>query len=290
MYNAVKNDIETFSSKEDRIADQINVINLLLRTPDSISTKYLPNLLAYLTAEDISSYVSETDHHISNLKYNINNTRQNELPKQITRYANSIKETLDLGLVERITPLLHELEIPEPIWSPGEEEKTDENENYYSNVEYEKLKELVRTSNFKTILKTLKSKKFYIMARVSNFNEDGISVMQLIKTYYPEVRLLYQDLGIIGTAINGYDDVGSKSTPLIQTDVENSVWEVDLFLKKGTVKFRCRDSWNQNWGGTTFLKGKAVTDGDNIIVEEGKYHIILNLSENTYEFVEDDEK
>ena len=51
------------------------------------------------------------------------------------------------------------------------------------------------------------------------------------------------------------------------------------------VKFRCRDSWSQNWGGLVFPLGKAIPDGDNIEVpQEGMYHIILNLTDNTYEF------
>ena len=97
---------------------------------------------------------------------------------------------------------------------------------------------------------------------------------------------MFQDVGIIGTSIAGFDDVGAMSTPMIQTNIENSIWEIDLYLKVGKVKFRCRDSWSQNWGGDTFPEGYSHFDGNDIqVTEEGNYHIILNLSENTYNFI-----
>ena len=108
----------------------------------------------------------------------------------------------------------------------------------------------------------------------------------MIKEYYPEVRLIYQDVGIIGTSINGFPDVGAKSTPLTNKKKDESIWEIEMFLKQGKVKFRSRDSWAQNWGGSSFPSGSAVFDGRDILVnEEGVYHISLNLDKKTYEFI-----
>ena len=290
LYNAVKNDTEAFDTYSNRINEQINYIDSLLVRPESIPIKMLPHILGYLSVEDINNYVSETNHHISNLKYNINNPKQNELFKQITSYVNSINKKMDFGFVDRIDPLFYEMGIAEPSWKHNEIVYINGIDNYYSQDDYNTLYNLVRTSQFRAVLKTLRKYKLIYFSKAYNFYEDGLSIMKLIKTYYPDVRLLYQDVGIIGTSIDGYDDVGAKSTPLIQTDINNSIWEVDLYLKKGTVKFRCRDSWNQNWGGTSFPKGKAEVDGDNIYVEEGNYHVTLNLSANTYEFIKEDKK
>ncbi|NJB71964.1 hypothetical protein GGR42_002426 [Saonia flava] len=290
FYNAVKNDTEAFNAYENRIDEQIKLIDTLLIKPESFPIELLPHILGYLAVEDINNYISETNHHISNLKYNINNPKQNELSKQITSYVNLINKKMDLGLVDRINPLFYEIGIAEPSWNFNEIVNVNGIDNYYSQDDYSTLYDLVRTSRFQVILKTLRSYKISYLSTASNYYADGLSIMKLIKTYYPNVKLLYQDVGIIGTSINGYDDVGAKSTPLIQTDIENSIWEVDLYLKKGTVKFRCRDSWNQNWGGTSFPNGTAETDGDNILIEEGNYHIVLNLSENRYEFIKVDEK
>ena len=105
------------------------------------------------------------------------------------------------------------------------------------------------------------------------------------------MKLLIQDVGIIGTSINGYDDVGAKSTPMLLIDEKESIWEIEIYLKVGTVKFRCRDSWAVNWGGDSFPNGEAIKHGYDIpINEEGNYHVILNLSKNSYEFIKKDDE
>ena len=110
-------------------------------------------------------------------------------------------------------------------------------------------------------------------------------MLKLIKNYYPGVKLLFQDVGIIGTSINGFDDVGAHSIPMTQTNEDESIWEIEMYLKEGRVKFRCRDSWALNWGGNTIPNGEAIFEGPDIHVNEsGNYHIILNLTSNTYEF------
>jgi hypothetical protein len=111
---------------------------------------------------------------------------------------------------------------------------------------------------------------------------DAASVQQLISQFNPKVRLLYNEVGIIGTAIAGYE--GVSSTPMTLTNAELSLWETDLYLKKGTVKFRTRNSWKQNWGGKSFPRGNAIFYWENIPVEEGYYHIELNLMDKTYSF------
>ena len=150
--------------------------------------------------------------------------------------------------------------------------------------------QLVNSDKFKATLKTVRSNNIFEKATINVSYSDALSIIRMIKKYYPDVRLLYEDVGIIGTSINGFDDVGGISTPMIQTDMEKNIWEIDLFLKVGRVKFRCRDSWSQNWGGDAFPNGKAVYFGGDIPVKEaGNYHIILNLSENTYEFIKQDD-
>lgn len=97
-------------------------------------------------------------------------------------------------------------------------------------------------------------------------------------------------MGIIGTSLGGYDDTGGKSTPMVNSGEQDNVWETTLYLKKGTVKFRCRDSWTQNWGGTDFPTGKTLSDGPNIPVPDaGWYRIVLNLNNGTYSFSEVEE-
>jgi hypothetical protein len=191
--------------------------------------------------------------------------------------------------------LLQELEIPLPkIDTAAIMQGWDLSDStYYSESDIEKCYNLIRTPKVTSLLKSLRTKSIWNLSNANNRYGDGISIIRLIKNYSPEVRLLLLDVGIIGTAINGYDNVGAKSTPMSLTNVQKSVWEIDLYLKKGTVKFRCRDSWAQNWGAgyenEVFPKGAAYREGNDIPIDiAGNYHIILDLSENTYEFIKQD--
>ena len=70
--------------------------------------------------------------------------------------------------------------------------------------------------------------------------------------------------------------------------------EIDIYLKKGEVKFRARDSWAQNWGAIPgndeLMSAEGIQDGANIVIsEEGNYHVILNLTSNMYQFIKQDD-
>lgn len=288
LYSTISYDLKFFEDIQHVFTNKLEIMQVLFNNPDSIPTPDLPYVLNFLAEEDIfQGFQSESTFHTNNLKYNPANREQNELIKEINSYSNSIS---DLHYFESdvIRTRLNELNIPYP--------KIDHNNimdgwirtdsTYYTSEDLSNLYTEVRSKSFQSKLRLIYANMSY--RRSANFSRlgNGKSIMQLIKTYYPEVKVLYMNVGIIGTAINGYDDTGAKSTPMIQTDVENSIWEVELYLKKGTVKFRCRDSWAQNWGSNNFPKGTGIQDGPNIpIPEAGLYHVILNLSANTFEFI-----
>ncbi len=93
-------------------------------------------------------------------------------------------------------------------------------------------------------------------------------------------------MGIIGGAVPTTGFVSSVPMKLI--DPKKGIWEIDIELNDGVVKFRNQNSWKQNWGGQVFPNGEAEFDGYDIPVKAGKYHIILNLYDSKYEFVRQD--
>ena len=146
---------------------------------------------------------------------------------------------------------------------------------YYSRARLDQLQTDLKSEKYQAMIKTYRSQKIaYKRGAQAKYN-NGTSILDLIKAYNLDVRVIYENVGIIGTALDGYDDVGGKSIPMERTDAVFSIWEAELYLKKGTVKFRCNDSWLRNWGATyakqNYLSGDAMPDGDNIIVEEGRY-------------------
>lgn len=294
LYNTIIYDVDKFKNQADYMNFQIESLDNILKFPDSIPKEYLPYVLYESGFDNFKSYQSDVFFYANDLQSDYENLERNELVKQISGYLNLVRPagTNDYDINnDMFTNFLisEDLAFPEMNREDLNEGWISSDSLYYSEVRLNKLKKDLKTDKYQAIIKTFRSQKIaYKRGAQAKFNS-GTSILELIKAYNPEVRVIYENVGIIGTALDGYDDVGGRSTPLQRTDTENSIWEAELYLKKGTVKFRCNDSWLRNWGGDfgveSYLSGDAMPDGNNIVVEEeGTYHIKLDLSNFTYEF------
>ena len=156
---------------------------------------------------------------------------------------------------------------------------------YYSQDQIKKARVIINSEKYRSAIKSIRTRTIFELATINVLLSDARSVVRKIKNYYPEVKMIYEDVGIIGTSIDGFDNMGAISTPMSERKLEPGVWETDLYLKRGRVKFRCRDSWSQNWGGNTFPEGEAHSFGGDIeVTEPGQYNIILDLNEGRYFF------
>lgn len=293
IYNSLKNEIEIFDARMAVLDRQISTLDYIFKIQDSVKLSSINKSdkqrliegLFWVTAP-APEPTFESKYFASNLSYDPESITQRELTKQISYYA----ENLDLSepLVDDTSFYMlkeYGLAFPE-LRSELYYSDYQNDSTYYSDEDYKKLNRLLASDAFLPSLKSLKSGYFAQRMSHNTWKSDAASLMKMIKNYFPEVKLLYQDVGIIGTSLDGFDDVGGESYSMIETDFELSIWETELYLKEGLVKFRCRNSWSQNWGGQDFPKGTAVSDGDNIqITKAGNYRIILNLLENTYEFI-----
>lgn len=288
IHTSIKEDTEIAHFVLNKQQQQIDLIDQVLTDPDQFNPYSLLYILFYLDTKP-RLYSSETKHLLSALEFNPNNTRQNELAKQITSYVNN--ESWDFSKDQWaaknfIIPLLEEAGIPaypssfaySALWDFKNVDTT-----FFSEQHLLTARALLKTTMFRSALKSLKVVKQELSAAaLNNSISDGQSIINAIKAYYPEVRLRFDDMGILGSA---FDTGFNQSIPMTLTNAQEGIWEIDTYLKQGIVKFRTRNSWNQNWGGDTFPKGTTVWYGNDIQVEAGNYHIVLNLTQNTYEFI-----
>lgn len=94
--------------------------------------------------------------------------------------------------------------------------------------------------------------------------------------------MFYTEVGIVGNATEkGWDD----TLFMKQTNPNLGIWEGDFVLKDGGLKFRCGNTWTDNWGGNTFPEGQSIYFGEDIPIKAGNYHVILNLTKKTYQFI-----
>jgi len=279
LYNSIKMDTDVFYNNTILFQNEIDIIDTLLNKNTTIPPRRIPVRLYFMDNMDNDIYISESNHNYSFLKFNPNNKKQNEIALQISNYISNTNN----GLTNNPNSF-HDFFMKHNIAFGGFNmiDVYDADSLFYSDYELERIKNLIQSESLRALLKTTKVYKGfdYIMSR--NYMEDGLSIMKLIEVYNPDVKLQFQDLGIIGNAINGWD---VPSSPMKLTNEKESIWEIDIALKNGSVKFRSRDSWNKNWGGNNFPSGRITFRSTDIPVEAGNYHVILNLSENTYEFI-----
>ncbi|MBT8394911.1 MAG: hypothetical protein HKO81_08445 [Flavobacteriaceae bacterium] len=290
LYNTITDDASQFEAMVSLTEQMVNTMDLLLELNDTIPEEILPMGLWSTTLTKLNQHFSETTQILQNLEYNPGNEKQNYLAKQLMGYGVLMTENIDLAF--NIDGAINEVFLNNNIFSPAFDYKNPMkgfigDSTHYSSKEISSSKNLLKDQSFRTLLKTQHTLVSLKVLDLKELQNDAVAMLGLIKRYHPEVKLLYQDIGIIGTSINGFDDVGAKSTPMTLTDEEKSIWEIEMYLKQGKVKFRCRDSWAINWGGNSFPEGKAIDHGGDITIPEaGNYRVILNLTDNTYEFIE----
>lgn len=285
LYNTMKEDTETYRGLIEGLDDQINRIDYLLRSYDSIPVYFLPYAVQsfFMTNNKIDT---ESSFYAENLVYNPENRKQVNLSKQIITYISGV-ENFESRIDSRITDLVRKENIPLPKIDPENPNSgwITSDSTYFSQEQIERAKKLVRSETYRSALRSIRTLTIWERSTINVLYSDAQSVIRLIKNYYPDVKLIYEDVGIIGTSIDGFDDVGAISTPMNERSDAPGVWEIELHLKAGRVKFRCRDSWSQNWGGLNFPKGEAISFGPDIPVDEaGNYHVVLDLNSGSYAF------
>lgn len=95
-----------------------------------------------------------------------------------------------------------------------------------------------------------------------------------------EYSFIYPSIGILGTALNGFDanDVDLSTNDGFNYSISN------LKLNNGLVKFRKDNLWTSNWGGSQFPSGTGTQNGVDIPVTEGTYTITFEKSSGNYSF------
>ena len=283
IYNGLKSDIDEFNGLIYGLNWQVKLIDLVLNQPDSLGLLEAPFALHYIYY-DYVTIKTETEFFTKNLIYNPERFQQKNMAKNMARYImkiNKFKSNINIDINE----ILNDNGLPRPDLSPHNPDATFvQDSTYFSESQIKIAGDLIQSERFRTTLKTVRTKTNYDIRDIKSLLAESKLLYSSIKKLIPEVRIIYENVGIIGTAISGFDDVGATSTPMSETDF--AVFETELFLKKGMVKFRCNDSWIKNWGGDTFPEGEAISDGINIKVDQpGQYHIRLDLNQNSYYFL-----
>ncbi len=284
IYTVIDQDSENFKLIRYQLSQQIEIIDGIVQHPEVIDKELLPHLLFYLDLEP-SDLNSEISYLLGYLKFNPQNKNQSSLNKSLSSYGNAINEAF-VANKKSITPFLEKSNLPYPSIVFGYSALNNfENMNlgFFSETDIANAYELLKNPLFQNALKSVKSIKSTYLIFFDDFIALANTNKTFIQDYYPDVKLLYSNIGLVGDATQ-YKN-WTKNFPLRLTNESKAIWEGDIILSDGSLKFREGENWNFNWGGNTFPYGNTYSYGDNIKVKSGNYHVILNLSDKTYQFI-----
>lgn len=283
IYTVLDQDIQEMENVEHLLNQKASLIDSLLYHKPEMDLKLLPSLLYYIDAFP-ESFISEASYQMNFLEFDQENIAQNSLSKSISTYSSGKLDFKPFS-TKHLTQLLSQQNLPEPsllfgFSSLNHYEEIDP--NFFTQEHRETAFKLIDDIQVVNALKSALSQNGLSIIMVQNKKYDALTNLYLIKKFYPDVKLLYQNIGVVGVAtkFNNYND----NIPLNLINPELSIWEGTVKLNEGSVKFRDGNSWLANWGGDSFPDGSAKWFGENIRVKPGYYHITINLTEKSYHF------
>ncbi|MBN4085081.1 SusE domain-containing protein [Flavobacteriaceae bacterium AH-315-B10] len=112
---------------------------------------------------------------------------------------------------------------------------------------------------------------------------DVLSDMQVLTLVLPEnvgggPVASISDWGVVGS---GYNNWGAYADGFFYTTDQPNVFVSYVTLFDGEIKFRENNDWGVNFGDTG-ADGTLDAGGDNIVVSEGNYKIVIDFNTNTY--------
>ncbi|WP_224530699.1 DUF6090 family protein [Winogradskyella alexanderae] len=285
IYTVIDQDIEKLILRAYGVNKQIEIIDSLIQNPESINPKLIPHLFFYIDRSP-SSIESEISYQLNYLDFNPENLKEANLNKSLASYGNAINESSN-KITAFVTPSLVKLKLPTPSITFGysvlnEYENIDT--TFFSKSEIDKTLKLLEDPLFLNALKSARSRKSQHLIFENDLLNLAKTNKALIREYYPSVKLLYYDIGLVGDATK-YKNWDNNVRLTLTNDLE-AIWEGDVILENGFVKFREGENWKFNWGGSEFPLGNIISYGDNIKVKSGAYHVILDMTKKTYKFVQ----
>lgn len=282
-------DVYSYNSIADRFSYQVSKMDSIIDGKASVmNPEHLPGILQIFDDNGNNLINQDTEWQESFLKLNPKNEEQNNLVKSIRKYFETQRSYLyglrDLNMEDMMIKYLRDWNIPVRILDDGKWYKefiTDYPPKFYSEEEQNRVLQLTKDPSFIADLKSLNELRKKTMGFSTLLNKQGQDGLVYLKRVYPYINYGIEEMEIIGTATPNND--WSRGIPMQMTSKDNSTWEITLELTDGAFKFRTDSAWTFDWGMGQADSSKLVFKGPNIPFKKGKYHITIDIANNTYE-------
>ena len=211
VYNGLKTDIDFYSYIINGLILQSELIDLVLNNSDSL-TKYEGPFALHNVIWDFIELKTEVEYFTENLIYNPDNKEHKTMAKRLAIYVFGNKKFVSSTDID-FNRILVQKGLPRyDISTFFSLKNMVQDSTYFSEDQMEIASELIKSEDIRNLLKTIKVKTNTDIAGIRNFETEAKSIMASIKKHYPNIRMIFENVGIIGTSIDGWDDV-AISTP-----------------------------------------------------------------------------
>ncbi|MEJ2534942.1 MAG: hypothetical protein P8008_05625, partial [Gammaproteobacteria bacterium] len=297
---------EAFQVRRDEQENELqrNLIDRMLHAPDSLSDEVLPFALFYLDLPGVDYVLSPSAaalrEQVDLLMISANDPRQLKVVRDIMDYSASTWALQDQRWVQLnagtapapLKPLLLEAGLRDPalVWQYSAlndfGNSTAMLDFRFTGREREIARALLEDPRVRRRLESLAAQKenyFYAVTRGRTVDV----LIQKVREAYPDLKLQFEDLSIVGTAVNPGADLGAAwgtDRPMAPVPGRPGLWTLDTELAPGFFKFRAGGTWDENWGGVDFASGELSWFGDNIEIRDaGRYRVTLDLERERFE-------
>ena len=288
LYSRILSDYLQTPGTEDEIRYQLALIDSLINTPDALKPQRIPGILQVLD-ELARRANSDQDLFLPYLDFNPADSLQATIAQNLRRYysnQNYLEHGAEhLGLNRDMTNHLRMHNIPLRHIGQGTSYRVfidQAGEGFYSEQNITQAQELIRSEAFLADLKTLREWRKELLVHFDVIQTSNRQFLDYLKSHFPQLPDFVEYIELVGSATpsRGW----AIGYPMRARSDSHVVWDIEIELTDGFIKFRSDSNWTLDWGRGELNPDNLVLKGSDIPVKAGKYRVTIDLEQNTYLF------
>ena len=288
LYSRILSDHLQTPGLEDELRYQLALIDTLFTRPETVKPERIAAILQVLD-ELAPRANSDEELFLPYLDFNPADSLQATIAQSLRRYYSNQRYFSDgaerLGLKDLMKGHLRNNHIPLRHIAQGTSYRAfidGSAEGFYSEQNLRQAQEMIRSEAFLADLKSLREWRNELMVHLEVVQTSNRQFLDYLKSHFAELPDFVEYVEVIGSATpsRGW----AVGYPMQATSSQHDVWEIEIILTDGFLKFRSDPNWTLDWGRGELNPDKLVLKGADIPVKAGHYRITIDLEESTYQF------
>jgi hypothetical protein len=287
LYARILSDYLQTPGLEDEVRYQLALIDTLITHPESLKPERIPAMLQVLD-ELAPRSNSDEELFLPYLDFNPTDSLQATIAQNLRRYYSNQRYFDDgavrLGLNGVLKNHLRKRHIPLRHIGQGTSYRAfidGAGDGFYSEENLRQARELIRSEAFLADLRTLGEWRKELVVHIDVIQTSNRQFLDYLRSHFSELPEFVEYIELVGSATpsRGW----AVGYPMRAHSDRHVVWDIEIELTDGLIKFRSDSNWTLDWGRGELNPDKLVLKGADIPVKAGKYRITIDLEQNTYQ-------